>query len=120
MPTFPNGYHHSEDLPHKQFAGLAFPEQLRGACGAVRIEIIVTQNNQGVGLIERIFDDPGFRYETKHRVTNQIEKKEKSHDAQGDNQLHYDAATLLPEMFHELGSRARKLEAACSGNSGLK
>src|SRR5207248_7382595 len=30
MPTFPNGYHHSEDLPHKQLAGLAFlPPSLR-------------------------------------------------------------------------------------------
>src|SRR2546429_8425445 len=30
MPTFPNGYHHSEDLPHKQLAGLAFlPPRLR-------------------------------------------------------------------------------------------
>src|SRR5947199_10640277 len=30
MPTFPNGYHHSEDLPHKEFAGLAFlPPSLR-------------------------------------------------------------------------------------------
>src|ERR1700752_1758796 len=24
MPTFPNRYHHCEDLPHKELAGLAF------------------------------------------------------------------------------------------------
>ena len=67
--------------------GLPFPKQFGGARGAVGIKIIVAQNNQGIGLAQRIFDDPGFRHEAEDGVAHEVQGEEESHEEQGNGQL---------------------------------
>src|SRR6202140_5933271 len=104
----------------------ALPIDLRGACGAVSVKIVVTEDHDGVRALQGVFNHPTFAEQTKNRMPSEIEDSEQEdhrdqRDQRDDNSACLARISPLPlAQRHVLGSNERSCSAACPGSSELK
>ena len=92
--------------------------QIRGMKCAVSCEIVIAQNDYGVGMFGGFIDDPELAGHPHDRVANHIEECQKSQKNQQEEETEEDAAVFPPPQGFNSSERSRS--AASSGSKPLK
>jgi len=101
----------------------ALAVELGGVGGAVGVEVVTAENDDGVGVLGGLIDDPGFGRETHDGAAGEVDGKAEDGEEEERDEGADDAAALratLRGRAHELRSMERRCSAACSGRMPLK
>ena len=91
-------------------------EQRRGMLRALTIHIVIAENNECIGPLQRILDDPGASDHVQNGPPQKIGRAGHCREKQQHDQQQNHAAACFA---HEWGSRLRRYSAACSGSTAL-